>query len=124
MNFSTHAGRVEWLKYRFNLVLLTPFQQLVAFDNNDCYVWLCVTNLLCGAVEALASFEFATNNPMTVLLKVCREIFQPGLEATTKFARLETAQTGQRLGGSSVQVFSMWIRTQFGDRVGRLASSR
>jgi len=61
----SHAGRVEWLKFRFTLVFLTPFKKLVELDSGDCYVWLCVTNLLCGAVEALASFEFATNDPMT-----------------------------------------------------------
>jgi hypothetical protein len=73
----SHAGRVEWLKYRFNLVLLTPFKRFVALDNNDCYVWLCVTNLLCGAVEALASFEFATNDPMTDFSRFVEKYFRP-----------------------------------------------
>ena len=55
----SYTGRVEWLRFRFNLVFLTPFTRLVALESGDCYVWLCVTNLLCGAVEALAAFEFS-----------------------------------------------------------------
>src|SRR5271163_4445848 len=57
----SHAGRVEWLKFRFNLIFLTPFKELTALDSDECYVWLCVINLLCGAVEALASYEFAVD---------------------------------------------------------------
>jgi hypothetical protein len=73
----SHSGRVEWLKYRFNLILLTPFKRFVALDNNDCYVWLCVTNLLCGSIEALASFEFATNDPMTDFSSFVEKYFSP-----------------------------------------------
>jgi hypothetical protein len=56
-----YAGRVEWLKYRFGLVFLTPFRKFVELDSGDCYVWLCVVSLLCTAVEALAEFEFDGN---------------------------------------------------------------
>jgi hypothetical protein len=54
-----YAGRVNWLKHRFELVFLTPFRRLVALDGPDCYIWLCAVSLLCTAVEALADFEFA-----------------------------------------------------------------
>lgn len=53
----SYAGRVDWLKYRFETFFLTPFKRFVALEN-ECYVWLCVVNLLCTAVEALADFEF------------------------------------------------------------------
>ncbi|MBZ5524440.1 MAG: hypothetical protein LAP21_19555 [Acidobacteriia bacterium] len=59
----SHAGRVEWLRFRFHLVFVTPFKELLAQDGGGCYVWLCAMNLLCGAVEALASFEVA-GDPM------------------------------------------------------------
>ncbi len=52
-----YAGRVKWLKHRIELVFLTPFEKFVELENH-CYVWLCVTSLLCSAVEALADFEF------------------------------------------------------------------
>ena len=55
----SYAGQVEWLRYRFSLIFLTPFQSFMALDNGNCFVWLCAMNLICGAVEALASFEFA-----------------------------------------------------------------
>lgn len=54
----SYAGRVQWLKYRFELVFLTPFRELVRLEDADRYVWLCVVSLLCSAIEALASFEF------------------------------------------------------------------
>jgi len=56
----SYAGRVAWLKYRFELVFLTPFKRFVA-QEGEAYVWLCVVNLLCAAVEALADFEFDGN---------------------------------------------------------------
>lgn len=73
----SHAGRLEWLKYRLNLVFLTPFKGLVALDSGDCYVWLCVTNLLCGAVEALASFEFEGRDPMWRFSSFVEKYFRP-----------------------------------------------
>jgi hypothetical protein len=40
-------------------VVTTAHQILIfLYFENECYVWLCVTNLLCAAVEALADFEF------------------------------------------------------------------
>jgi hypothetical protein len=27
-----YAGRVQWFRYRFNLVFLTPFRQLIALE--------------------------------------------------------------------------------------------
>jgi hypothetical protein len=53
----TYSGRVAWLRARFDLVFLAPFNNFVGLDN-ECYVWLCVVNLLTTAVEALADFEF------------------------------------------------------------------
>ncbi|HLJ88553.1 MAG TPA: hypothetical protein VKZ53_17165 [Candidatus Angelobacter sp.] len=54
----SYIGHLQWLKHRYELVFLTPFKKLVGLDSSDCYVWLCVTNLLCAAVEAFADFEF------------------------------------------------------------------
>jgi len=53
-----YAGRVSWLKHRFELVFLAPFRKFLAMDGPDCYIWLCTVSLLCTAVEALADFEF------------------------------------------------------------------
>lgn len=53
----TYSGRVAWLRARFDLVFLAPFNKFVGLDS-ECYVWLCVVNLLTTAVEALADFEF------------------------------------------------------------------
>ncbi|MGD0567055.1 MAG: hypothetical protein ABSA78_01520 [Candidatus Sulfotelmatobacter sp.] len=72
----SYAGRVEWLRFRFALVFLTPFTKLVALESGDCYVWLCVTNLLCGAVDALAAFEFA-GVPMLCFSKFVEKYFSP-----------------------------------------------
>jgi hypothetical protein len=72
----SHVGRVAWLRFRFSLVFMTPFNRLVALDTADCYVWLCVTNLLCGAVEALAAFEFA-GLPMLCFSQFVEKYFSP-----------------------------------------------
>ena len=72
----SHAGRVEWLKFRFNLIFLVPFKELTALDSVDCYVWLCVTNLLCGAIESLASYEFA-GDTMTGFSRFVEKYFSP-----------------------------------------------
>jgi hypothetical protein len=53
----SYRGRVRWLQYRIRLVFVEPFARLVNGER-DAYVWLCVVNLLCSGVEALASFEF------------------------------------------------------------------
>lgn len=50
-----YAGRVQWFRYRFNLVFLTPFRQLIALEGPDCYVWLCVMELAGAAIHALAN---------------------------------------------------------------------
>jgi hypothetical protein len=50
-----YAGRVRWFRYRFNLVFLTPFRQLIALEGPDCYVWLCVMELAGAAIHALAN---------------------------------------------------------------------
>jgi hypothetical protein len=52
-----HVGRVLWLKYRFDTFFIDPFRKFVALDGQGTYIWLCAVNLLCTAVEALASFE-------------------------------------------------------------------
>jgi hypothetical protein len=72
----SYAGRVEWLHFRFELVFLTPFTKLVALESADCYIWLCVTNLLCGAVEALAAFEFS-GLPMLCFSQFVEKYFSP-----------------------------------------------
>lgn len=50
-----YTGRVDWFRYRFNLVFLTPFRRLVEMEGADCYVWLCVVTLTGAAVHALAN---------------------------------------------------------------------
>jgi hypothetical protein len=50
--------RIQWLRYRFSLVFMTPFNELRKLERPDCYIWLCILNLLCAAVEALSKFEF------------------------------------------------------------------
>lgn len=64
-------------KVPLQLSFLTLFKRLVALDSAGCYVWLLVTNLLCGAVEALASFEFAANDPMTAFSAFVEKYFSP-----------------------------------------------
>lgn len=43
-------------------------------DSGECYVWLCVINLLCGAIEALASYEFA-GDTMTAFSRFVEKYF-------------------------------------------------
>src|SRR5580698_1524587 len=50
-----YAGRVEWFRYRFNLVFLTPFRRLVELEGPDCYIWLCFMTLCGAAIHALAN---------------------------------------------------------------------
>ena len=52
-----YAGRLTWLKHRFESFFLIPFRSFVALDGGGTYVWLCAVNLLCTAVEALSSFR-------------------------------------------------------------------
>jgi hypothetical protein len=59
----SHAGRVQWLRFRFDLVFLAPFKRLHALDSGDCYIWLCVMNLACGAIEALALWGLRSCRP-------------------------------------------------------------
>jgi hypothetical protein len=57
-----YAGRVEWFRYRFELVFLTPFRRLVALESNNCYVWLCVMELVGAAIQALANLAIGQGN--------------------------------------------------------------
>lgn len=52
-----YAGRVAWLRYRFNLVFLTPFRRLLALESPDCYIWLCVFELAGAAIYALSNLR-------------------------------------------------------------------
>jgi hypothetical protein len=54
----TFAGRVAWLRYRYDLVFAAAFRTLLDADNHGPYVWLCAVNLLCTAIQALSGFEF------------------------------------------------------------------
>jgi hypothetical protein len=72
----SHTGRVQWLRFRFGLVFLAPFKRLRALDSDDCYIWLCVMNLACGAIEALASYEFASDT-MTAFARFVEKYFSP-----------------------------------------------
>ena len=45
----TFAGRVAWLRYRYDLVFADAFRTLLAADNRGPYIWLCAINLLCTA---------------------------------------------------------------------------
>ncbi len=83
----SHAGRVEWLRFRFNLVFLTPFTRLVGLESGDCYIWLCVTNLLCGAIEALTAFEFG-GLPMLCFSQFVEKYFIPDWKKPLKLEDL------------------------------------
>lgn len=74
-----YAGRVEWLKHRIELVFMRPFKKMVALEH-ECYVWLCVTNLLCAAVEALADFEFGGSG-MERFSRFVEKYFDPEFQA-------------------------------------------
>lgn len=50
-----YRERVEWFRFRFDLVFRTPFRRLVAAEAPDCYVWLCVMELAGAAISALAN---------------------------------------------------------------------
>jgi hypothetical protein len=54
----TFAGRVTWLRYRYDLVFADAFQTLWDADNHGPYIWLCTINLLCTAIQAFSGFEF------------------------------------------------------------------
>jgi hypothetical protein len=57
-----YAGRVEWLRFRFNLVFLTPFRRLLALEEPECYVWLCVMELSGAAIQALANLAIGNGS--------------------------------------------------------------
>jgi len=86
----SHGGRVEWLRFRFNLIFVKPFKGLVALDSDDCYVWLCVVNLLCGAVEALAGFEFSDRDPMLRFSRFVEKYFKPDWKQPLKLYDLKS----------------------------------
>ncbi len=88
----SHVGRVEWLRFRFGLVFLTPFTKLIALESGDCYIWLCVTNLLCGAVEALAAFEFG-GLPMLRFSQFVEKYFSPDWKVALKLDDLIPAKS-------------------------------
>lgn len=54
----TYAGRVAWLRYRYDLVFADAFKTLRDADNHGPYIWLCIINLLCTAIQAFSGFEF------------------------------------------------------------------
>jgi hypothetical protein len=54
----TFVGRVAWLRYRYDLVFADAFQTLRDADNQGPYIWLCIINLLCTAIQAFSGFEF------------------------------------------------------------------
>lgn len=53
----SYEGKVEWFRFRFTLVFLTPFRRLIALEGEDCYVWLCVMDLAGSAIQALANLS-------------------------------------------------------------------
>ena len=57
-----YAGRVEWFRYRFNLVFLVPFRRLIGLDGPECYVWLCVMELAGSAIFALANLAIGNGS--------------------------------------------------------------
>lgn len=60
-----YAGRVDWFRFRFGLVFLTPFRRLVALESPDCYVWLCVVELAGSAIHALANLSVGRGSDHT-----------------------------------------------------------
>lgn len=57
-----YRGRVEWFRFRFELVFRTPFRRLVATEGPDCYVWLCLMELLGAAISSLANLTTRHGN--------------------------------------------------------------
>jgi hypothetical protein len=55
-----YRERVEWLQLRFTVVMLEPFERLVALER-ECFVWLSALNLLFSGISALADFQFKGN---------------------------------------------------------------
>ena len=53
----SNRGRVAWLEFRFNVVLLDPFRKFLELDG-ECYIWLCIFSLATLAIDALAKFEY------------------------------------------------------------------
>jgi hypothetical protein len=71
-----YAGRVTWLRHRFDSFFMAPFRRLVSLDaEGGIYVWLCAVNLLCTAVEALSSFEFDSQSGMEDFARFVEEHF-------------------------------------------------
>lgn len=58
-----YHGRVAWFRYRFDLVFARPLQRFVALESPECYVWLCVMNLVGSAVSSLADFAERGTDP-------------------------------------------------------------
>jgi hypothetical protein len=48
-------GRVEWLRKRIDEVLFKPLAVLEKAEH-ETRVWLAVTELICGGIEAIAGF--------------------------------------------------------------------
>ena len=75
-----YAGRVEWFRYRFNLVFLTPFRRLIALEGPDCYVgcvswnWLALPfthwRILRSGMEATTQSSRASLTPTCLRLRV------------------------------------------------------
>jgi hypothetical protein len=59
LHMLSYEGRVHWLRYRFELVFLTPFRQILQMEAVDCYIWLCVVSLISAAAQALSGFVYA-----------------------------------------------------------------
>jgi hypothetical protein len=69
----TFAGRVAWLRYRYDLVFADAFRTLLDADNHGPYIWLSVINLLCTAIKAFSGFEFKGRDQQRFIVGLSRE---------------------------------------------------
>src|SRR6202158_1291325 len=75
-----YRDRIRWFKYRFGRVFLTPFAEFRKLERADCYIWLCVVNLVCSAIEALSRFQFEGSSDRDCFVQFVEKYFAPAFQ--------------------------------------------
>jgi len=75
-----YRDRIRWFKYRFGRVFLTPFAEFRKLERPDCYIWLCVVNLVCSAIEALSRFQFEGSSDRDCFVQFVEKYFAPAFQ--------------------------------------------
>jgi hypothetical protein len=75
------AGRIKWVRYRYEAFFLDTFNRVVAMEG-DSYIWLCAVNLLTSATEAFSQFEFNDARGMTRFARFVERYFGSEFRAT------------------------------------------